>query len=227
LSDSTPIAWYERNASTVAARYESVPFEAIHDWLLAVLPDRPGLVLDVGAGTGRDAAWFASHGHEVVAVEPCAAMRAEGQTRHPDARIRWLADRLPGLEQSFRLGLCFDFILLSAVWMHVAPAERSRAFRKLITLLKPGGFLAITLRNGPPDAERGIYPASLDELEQLVRAHGAFVELAVHSPDKLGRDDFNWTQVLIRLPDDGPALFPYFGISCSATPNPRPTSSPF
>ena len=89
----------------MADRFESVPFESIHDWLLAALPEQPKLVLDVGAGTGWDAAWFASRGHEVVAVDPSAGMRAEGQRRHPDARIRWIVDRLPGLEQTFRLGL--------------------------------------------------------------------------------------------------------------------------
>ncbi len=38
--------------------------------------------------------------------------------------------------------------------MHVPPSDRSRAFRKLITLLKPGGFLAITLRDGPSEGGR-------------------------------------------------------------------------
>ena len=37
---------------------------------------------------------------------------------------------------------------------------RTRAFRKLITLLKPGGCMAITLRHGPAEPERGIHAAS-------------------------------------------------------------------
>lgn len=175
---------------------------------MSALPDRPGLVLDVGAGTGRDAVWLAVQGHEVVAVEPSAAMRKEGQARHPDSRIRWISDRLPGLEQTLRLGLSFDFILLSAVWMHVPPTDRSRAFRKLIMLLKPGGLLAITLRNGVAEPDRGMHPVSRDELEGLARAHGAFLDQVVSSPDKLGRDDISWTQILIRLPDDGTGALP-------------------
>jgi hypothetical protein len=35
--------------------------------------------------------------------------------------IRWENDRLPGLERTLRLGVSFDLVWLSAVWMHVAP----------------------------------------------------------------------------------------------------------
>ncbi|MGO9060948.1 MAG: methyltransferase type 12, partial [Candidatus Binataceae bacterium] len=76
------------------------------------------------------------------------------------------------------------------------------------TLLKPGGFLAVMLRNGPSESGRGFYPVSRDELERLARAHGAFVELAAISPDMLGRSDISWTQILIRLPDDGTGALP-------------------
>jgi SAM-dependent methyltransferase len=90
--------------------------------VLDLVPERPGLVLDVGAGAGRDAAWFAVRGWGVVAVEPAEGMRQEALRRHGgDATIRWLNDRLPGLEAAHRLGLMFDLIWLSAVWQHVAP----------------------------------------------------------------------------------------------------------
>ena len=50
---------------------------------------------------------------------------------------------------------------------------RTRAFRKLITLLKPGGCMAITLRHGPAEPERGIHAASQAEIEHpSLRARG-------------------------------------------------------
>jgi hypothetical protein len=73
--------------------------------------------------------------------------------------------------------------------MHVRPADRSRAFRKVITLLKPGGCIAITLRRGPVESERGMHDVSQTEIEQLARAHGAFVEIAVDGKDEFGRSD--------------------------------------
>ena len=110
--------------------------------------------------------------------------------------------------QVLRLGLSFDLILLSAVWMHVPAADRTRAFRKLVTLLKPGGCIAITLRHGPAEPERGIYAVSQAEIEKLSREHGAFVEKATESKDELGRGALNWTQLVVRLPDDGSGALP-------------------
>jgi SAM-dependent methyltransferase len=183
-----PVAWYEANAAAVSARYEEVSAQAVHAWLLDLLPSLPAAVLDVGAGSGRDAAWLAARGYDVVAVEPWAAMRAAAQARHPEAGIRWLADRLPGLEHTLKTGLSFDLILLSAVWMHVAPIDRTRAFRKLITLLKPGGILAITLRHGPAEDARGMRPVSVAEIEALERKHGTFVVRLADTDDTLGRE---------------------------------------
>jgi SAM-dependent methyltransferase len=97
-----------------------------------------------------------SRGLEVVAVEPSAGMLAEAQHLHPSPSIRWLSDSLPGLDKVLRLGLSFDMILLSAVWMHVQRRDRPRAFRKLIALLKPGGCIVVTLRQ-PIQADRGMH----------------------------------------------------------------------
>ena len=143
-----------------------------------------------------------------MAVEPSAPMLAEAQRLHTSPLIRWIADGLPGLDKVLQLGLSFDLILLSAVWMHVLPRDRARAFRKLVTLLKPGGCLAITLRHGPPEPDRGFHDVSLAEVEHLARAHGAFVESTSSSADRLGRADVTWTQVLVRLPDDGTGALP-------------------
>ena len=203
-----PIAWYDSHAETLADRYEAVQSEQVHAWLKEMLPDAPATVLDVGAGTGRDAAWLASEGYDVVAVEPATRMRAAAQKRYPDSPIQWIADSLPSLDRTFKTGLSFDVILLSAVWMHVAPSDRDRAFRKLVTLLAPGGLLAITLRSGPAAAERGFHPATAAEVRTLARNHGAFVEYHSTVDDYLGRPGVRWTNVAVRLPDDGTGALP-------------------
>ena len=52
--------------------------------------------------------------------------------------------------------------------MHVRPNERQRAFRKLVTLLKPGGFVALSFRSPDPNPSRGMFPAATEEIERSV-----------------------------------------------------------
>lgn len=205
---SDEIAWYDAHAETLADRYEGVSPEEVHHWLTDLLPSQPATVLDVGAGSGRDAAWLAYKGHHVVAVEPSYRLQTIARERHDAPRIQWISDSLPGLKRTFRTGLAFDVILVSAVWMHVAPSDRARAFRKLITLLKPGGVLAITLRHGPAETERRLHPVSAAEIKSLARDHGAFVERETTADDQLGRREVRWDQLAIRLPDDGTGALP-------------------
>jgi SAM-dependent methyltransferase len=196
------ISAYGQGAAEFGMRWEAISAPLIWEPVRDLLVLKPGgLALDIGAGSGRDAAWLASLGLNVVAVEPAEGMRLEGSVLHPE--LRWVDDRLPELTAVHRLGLSFDLVLLSAVWMHLRPAERPRAFRKMATLLKPGGVMVVTLRRGPSEPGRPMYEVSLGEVEALARDHGLAVLRAVSQPDVLGRADVNWTTVCLRLPDDG------------------------
>lgn len=199
---------YVQDAEALSAYYESKTFAHIHADVLDILPAHAGLVLDVGAGSGRDAAWFAGQGHEVVAVEPVAAMRARARSAHPHARIHWCDDRLPGLTKTTSSGSVFDLIWASAVWMHIPPRQRQRAFRKLVAVLKPGGKLIISLRHGPSPIGQKMYPAHSDEIEQLARAHGLTIIRIVQADDKLGRPDVHWQTICLQAPDDGLGALP-------------------
>ena len=199
---------YDRRPGDFLSRYERVDVTEIHaDWL-SFLPSTQLLVLDVGAGSGRDAAWFAEQDHEVVAVEPADALRQRAQERHPSPRIQWIDGRLPGLEAVHDLDYRFDLILLNGVWMHVPPSSRKRAFRKLTNLLKPGGHLVVSLRSKQPDDERKTYSTSVDELRHLSRSHALEFLQDANSNDQLGRAGVHWTSLVFRLSDDGTGALP-------------------
>lgn len=202
------LPYYNTHAAALVSQYESLTAESVHSWFVDLLPKNKSLALDVGAGSGRDAAWLASLGFEVVAVEPSAGMRNEAKRLHDSEKIQWLDDSLPDFQVTQRLGLSFDVMLLSAVWMHLPPADRPRAFRKLITLLKPGGLLAITLRVGPAAPERAMFEVSEQEIETLAKNHGAFIEKRVVASDQGGRTEVSWIQLAVRLPDDGTGALP-------------------
>jgi SAM-dependent methyltransferase len=199
---------YDTRARELAEAYESLTFEQVHEHIIDLLPKTPTRILDVGTGSGRDAAWFAYRGHEVVAVEPSSGMLREARERHLDPRIRWLVDSLPALSETHRLGLEYDFILAGAVWMHVRPDDRKRAFRKLVTLLAPSGRIAISLRLGTPDPDRTMYPVSRTEVAHLARDFGLRVMRVVSGADGLGRADVHWETLVLEYPDDDTGALP-------------------
>lgn len=203
------ITYYSKRAESLSVQYDNVSFTDVHSEWLSHLPDK-GWTLDVGAGSGRDAIFLANKGFSVVAVEPAEGMRSLARIKNPHPSIHWLDDTLPELQKVFALQIKFDLILLSAVWMHIAPSNRERAFRKLSKLLKPNGKLVISLRHGECNDERVMYEVSASEHAQFANKFGLSYELATSqvTADKLGRDDVSWQTVVLTLPDDGTGAFP-------------------
>ena len=74
---------YAEEADELFQRYESISFAEVHRSVLHLIPTAPCWVLDIGSGTGRDAAALAAMGHRVVAVEPTDEMRMRAAALHP------------------------------------------------------------------------------------------------------------------------------------------------
>jgi len=193
------VKFYSKNAEELAERYEELQPEAVNQNWRHFIPAIKSVIMDVGAGSGRDAAWFAGQGHEVVAVEPADALRQKAQSLHPSSGIQWLNDSLPDLKKVYDLNLKFDLILLSAVWKHIPLWEREKSMNNLADLLKPSGRLVMTLRHGPTMDERKTYPVDSEELHRLADRLGLQVVLDVESKDLFGRPEVSWhTLVLLR-----------------------------
>jgi SAM-dependent methyltransferase len=202
--------YYDKNAKQLSDQYNSLDTEAVHcGWLEGHLPNKPGFACDIGAGSGRDANWLAEKGWDVIAVEPSREMRNLAQSRSRP-NVTWLDDALPGLETLRGLGHRFDLVLLSAVWMHVAPSSRERAFRVVSDLLKPSGVLAITLRHGSEETEnteRGFLKVSADELMRFAKQRALAVTGHSTESDQ-SRPHVDWETVIFTMPDDGTGSLP-------------------
>ena len=208
LSQAKAARWYDANVEVMVKNYERFSFEEIHAGLLKHLPNPESLVLDVGSGTGRDAAALAEMGFDVTAVEPSEPVRKKARELHRHPNITWVRDSIPELKRILKGGLCYDVILLSAVWMHVAPSHRTRAFRRLVALLNPGGLIYITLRHGPHETLSGFWEGSDDEIFQLTQEHGLFEVERTTADDLLGREGVTWTRFILRSPDEGTGALP-------------------
>ena len=201
-------AYEGESGRTLAARYETISPEHLFAAIVDLFPSPPAAILDIGAGSGRDVAWFARKGYTVLAVEPSETMRTAGQERHQGSQVQWLDDSLPELKEVYRVGPSFDAIFVSAVWMHVLPSKRKRAFRKLVGLLKPGAKLFISLRLGPVDQQRSMFPVSSEEIISLAQTNGMSVAYQGKMPDVWGRPGLSWEQMVLHLHDDGTDALP-------------------
>ncbi|MFF2348616.1 class I SAM-dependent methyltransferase [Kitasatospora sp. NPDC058115] len=194
---------YGAQADQLAAQYESVTFAEVHRETLHLLPSRPSDVLDVGAGSGRDAAALAALGHRVVAAEPTGELRRIGERLHAGSGVHWVDDALPALPRLGAAGRRFDVVLLTAVWMHLPPGERPAAMAALAGLLAPAGRLFLRLRHGPVPPGRRMYEAVAAEVLALGSAHGLHPLLHTERPDLHGRSDVRWSDLV--LADAAPA----------------------
>ncbi|MGP9803119.1 methyltransferase domain-containing protein [Rheinheimera sp. NSM] len=197
---------YHQGAELFAAQYDAISFEQVHACWQQFWPQsakQQQLVLDIGAGSGRDSLWLAQQGCQVIAVEPAADLLRLGQLKTAE-KVQWLQDSLPELKACYQLNLQFNTILLSAVWMHILPSERERAFRKITNLLAPGGRFVLSLRFGDFNDERTAYPVSVDEIAALARQFGLLLRFVSEvTADAGGRAGVEWQTLVLELPDDG------------------------
>jgi SAM-dependent methyltransferase len=176
---------YADNADELIERYESLSFTYKHEEVLHLIPSAPSSALDIGAGTGADAAWLAARGHRVVAVEPTAVLREYGVKRYPSPLVEWVTDSLPELKLVAQRAHEFGLVMLTAVWMHLDEHERALAMPVLASLLAPEGILIMALRHGPVAKGRIMFAVSAEETIALAKLHKLRCVLNVHAESKL------------------------------------------
>ncbi|NNE53123.1 MAG: class I SAM-dependent methyltransferase [Sulfitobacter sp.] len=190
---------YEKAAPALLPRYRAIDSAVLHSRVWHHFPKRPSEILDIGAGTGRDAAWLSGFGHRITALEPSAAFRAAGQQAHRGRGVTWINDHLPDLARVRHRR--FDLLLICAVWHHLDPAERARSLIALRGTLRPGGRLILSMRQGPSAADRPGYPLSVRDTSAAARLAGFALVNAVATPARQEanrRAGVHWTWLVFR-----------------------------
>lgn len=121
---------------------EDVPF-----YVARAREAAPGGVVELGAGNGRIAIAMAQAGVDVIAVEPSASMRADGERRAADAgvadRIRWIDADM----RSFVADPPVDLVMVPfRAFQHLLSVEdQLRALSAIRASLRPGGRLVLNI----------------------------------------------------------------------------------
>jgi SAM-dependent methyltransferase len=145
--DRATLAAYDSGAASYAKDWHAQPAPVdLHAIVRRFF--RPGLTADIGCGSGRDAAWLAANGFPTVGYDPSPGLLAVARVKYPTLTFETAA--LPGLH-----GIAertFDNVLCETVIMHLARDKIAPSVRRLVSILKPGGILALSWR--VEDADR-------------------------------------------------------------------------
>ncbi|MBC2932849.1 bifunctional 2-polyprenyl-6-hydroxyphenol methylase/3-demethylubiquinol 3-O-methyltransferase UbiG [Nocardioides sp. zg-1228] len=103
---------------------------------LADLP--PGTAVDLGAGEGRNAIWLASHGWSATAVDFSQVALDKGARLAEGLDVTWVcADAT-----TWQPPAPVDLVVVA--YLQLPAADRRRAVRNAVTMLRPGGtFLLV------------------------------------------------------------------------------------
>jgi SAM-dependent methyltransferase len=186
---------YAEEAPDLLQRYETISFAETHRSVMHLIPKDPCHVIDIGAGTGRDAAGFAALGHRVVAVEPTEEMRRGAMALHPSPLIEWLDDSLPDLATVLARDEPFDIVMLTAVWMHLDERQRRRAMPNVAALVRAGGVMSMTSRHGPVPPGRRMFEVSAEETIGLAQPLGFRCVLNRQAESSLRQPGVTWTRL--------------------------------
>src|SRR5262249_34903149 len=131
---------YERIAAAHAAKWGGETQKEViehREKFVNFLPPE-GLVIDAGTGSGRDAAWFAEHGRQVLGIDFSEAQLKEARQRHPELPLAIMDVRHLELETNSVAGV-WD----NATFHHLPPESAKTALSEYLRVLQPGGILFI------------------------------------------------------------------------------------
>lgn len=193
---------YERSVSRFVEMSQALVFSEICAEIVGYLPEPPAQVLDAGAGAGQNAAAMAELGHTVTAVEPMLDFLKAARSRYAGLPITWVQDSLPFLERFGEEDGQLDFVLVEAVWHHLAPADRMAALTRIASLLRSGGRCAISLRNGPAGQGTHVFPTdAATTIREAARLGFACLFSKENIPSVLpNKTDVVWARLVFEKP---------------------------
>ncbi len=182
---SKAVQYFNDRADALSLQYNSLDRARAHAGLIELLPKLEKLeMLDVGAGSGADAALYAEMGHDVVAVEPAWKLRNIAKKMFRNGRIKWIADKLPNLELVQASGQKFDVVYCANALQYLKKKDRRLSLVRMLSFLKDGGLLEIQ-HPYPPSRE---YQFLIDsnEIKDFVKQYNE--SISKHSCLKILRE---------------------------------------
>lgn len=191
------VEYYEQNAVELSQRYETTALDSFHNALHAII--EPGAkIIEIGCGSGRDAARALAYGYDVIALDGSKNLLAEAARLHPELTKRLLHSKLPD-KLAFANNSFAGFFSVACL-MHFALPETMQILQEICRVVIPGGNGLVSL----PTCRSDINTDGLDQHGRVFNVMPGndwlktFNECgfsAVAGPeeaDSMGREGINW-----------------------------------
>ncbi len=201
--NSSTIKYYQKNAEHLAHRYEAAEVKEMQDLLKSCF--NPGAkLLEIGCGSGRDAAFMLANGFDVTAVDGSAEMIASAVKLHPELSGRLHTIHLP---EDFSEGLGrFDGLFSIATLMHLTREAIGGVFEKAGCLVKEEGRFFFSVPSRRDDVNKGEFDEkgrrftamAVEEWIMVCQKAGFEVISSRTTEDGLGREGIVWLNCLVQ-----------------------------
>ncbi|MDZ7666523.1 MAG: class I SAM-dependent methyltransferase [Desulfotignum sp.] len=201
MTDTT-LTYYTAHWKDLVRRYESANVSDLHALLADSFP--PGArLLELGCGSGRDAAFMLENGFDVTASDGIQEMIDAATACHPVLAGRLCRIRLPR-DLTPALGP-FDGVYAVATLMHLTRPDIQEVFARIRRMLVPGGRLFFSVPLSRDDVAADEYDAKGRRFTALTRADwtgicrrsGFDILTSTITSDGLGRKSFAWLNCLV------------------------------
>ena len=167
MSTDPTASFYTDNAAIYAARERRLPRQRL-DAFLAALPAR-ATILELGCGSGQDAAYMLSRGFDVTPTDGSAELAKEAE-KHLGRPVRVM--RFEALDATE----IFDGIWAEASLLHVPRSALPDIFDRILRALKTGGIFHASFKAGEAEGHDKFgryynYPSAV-WLEAMLSARG-------------------------------------------------------
>lgn len=194
--DST-LKYYNNHAASISKQYETADVSAVQELLLEIFPENSYL-LEIGCGSGRDAAFMVENGYHLVAIDASKNMIREAKELHPilenSLQVGIIPDNLDFTDNSF------DGIYSIATLMHLERNKIDLSIAKIYNSLKNNGKFLFSVPIHREDLnqnntdEKGRYFTIMNQNEWLDICYSkGFKKIKTFiSDDGLNRKDVKW-----------------------------------
>lgn len=200
MSDiDTSIAYYDANAEAYCEKTYRIDMTD-HRRSFCRRLRRGAKVLDVGSGSGRDAAVFCDAGFDVQMLDPSSALGAWAASFinavYPDRTV-WLmrAEDLQVVDE-------FDAAWCCASLVHHLWTEAAQAIHAIMRAVKPDGYVFISVQEGDTIDELGdgrrMVRYTEDALRKLLKPYAGIVDVVYTEDRHPEKRDIRWISVTAR-----------------------------